>query len=214
MSWFLSGYKSPFCPLSCAHHWPRHQDKIIDDDAFVELAQCCARACLVLRTVTEGGGVGGLSEPAREAIETLEKYDNSTQLSPWSSITNITRTIHRIQIMVAEHVPGDRSFPEHHPGSTEMSPVLWKARLQEILEIIDVRDCNFGLPQFLTYLSGVWRQRVPPRLAKITSAHSPANTPPSPIVVRCLSLRTPLLLTVPSTQATSVFSIGESLATF
>jgi hypothetical protein len=47
---------------------------MIEDDAFVELAQCCARACLVLKTVTKGVDMGNLSEPTQRAIGSLEKY--------------------------------------------------------------------------------------------------------------------------------------------
>ena len=45
-----------------------------DDDAFVELAKYCVRACHVLKTVTEGRGMDGLSGPAKKAVESLEKY--------------------------------------------------------------------------------------------------------------------------------------------
>jgi hypothetical protein len=110
---------------------------MIEDDALVELAQCCARACLVLRNVTKGRGVGGLSEPAKKAIGSLEKYVNYAQL-PLSSLTNTTRIVHHIQSEVAEHAPGANFFPGHLPGSTEVSSALWKAELQKALEDIDV----------------------------------------------------------------------------
>ena len=47
---------------------------MVDDDAFVELAKYCVRACHVLRTATEGRGIDGLSGPAKNAVESLEKY--------------------------------------------------------------------------------------------------------------------------------------------
>ena len=68
---------------------------MIDDNALVELAQCCARACLVLKAVMKGEDASNLSNPVQKAIESLEKYVNSTQL-PLSSLTNYTRTVHYI----------------------------------------------------------------------------------------------------------------------
>jgi hypothetical protein len=47
---------------------------MIHDDELVEVAQCCARACLVLKTVTEGVDMGDLSEITQRAMESLEKY--------------------------------------------------------------------------------------------------------------------------------------------
>lgn len=44
-----------------------------DDDALVGLVQCCARACLVLKAVTEGGDLGNLTEPVQKAIKSFEK---------------------------------------------------------------------------------------------------------------------------------------------
>jgi len=47
---------------------------MVDDDAFVELAKYCVRACHVLKTATEGRNVDSLNRPAKKAIEDLEGY--------------------------------------------------------------------------------------------------------------------------------------------
>lgn len=161
-----------FCSLSCTHRRPHPQDEMIEHDAFVKLAQCCARACLVLKAATEGGGAGDLSEPVQKAIESLERYVNFTHPLLPSSITNNARTLHRIKSQVTEYVSGANFDPEHRPGSTEASPVLWKTEFQKILESIEVCGHPFGLQWFLNYLSGVCRQRVLLCLAKMNSAHS------------------------------------------
>jgi len=46
------------------------------EDPFVELAKPCARACRVLKTVTEGSGVDDLSGPSRKQIEDLGRCVN------------------------------------------------------------------------------------------------------------------------------------------
>lgn len=129
---------------------------MVDDDALVELVQCCARACLVLKTVTEGEDADSLSEPVQKAIESLEKYVDSAR-SPLSSITNNARTIHYIQSKVDEHVPSANPLRERGSGSTAVSPVLWKAELQKTSEVINVCDYRFGLLLLLNCLSGSWR---------------------------------------------------------
>ena len=47
---------------------------MIDDDAYVELANCCTRMCHVLKTATEGRGVDTLSDPRKQRIEDLGRY--------------------------------------------------------------------------------------------------------------------------------------------
>ena len=135
---------------------PHLQNEMVDDDALVELVQCCARACLVLKTVTEGEDVDKLSEPVQKAIESLEKYVDSAQ-SPLSSVTNNARTIHYIQSKVDKHVPSANLLLERGSGSTAVSPFLWKAELQKTLEVLNVCDYRFGLLWLLNYLSGAWR---------------------------------------------------------
>ena len=129
---------------------------MVDDDALVELVQCCAGACLVLKTVTKGEDVDKLSEPVQKAIESLEKYVDSAQ-SPLSSVTNNARTIHYIQSKVDKHVPSANLLLERGSGSTAVSPFLWKAELQKTLEVLNVCDYRFGLLWLLNYLSGAWR---------------------------------------------------------
>ena len=52
-----------------------------DDDTFVELAQYCARACHVLKTVTERSSLDASSELVEKAIENLERFVSPAQLS-------------------------------------------------------------------------------------------------------------------------------------
>jgi hypothetical protein len=134
---------------------------MIEDDALVDLAQCCARACLVSRNVTKGRGAGGLSEPAQKAIESLKKYADSAQLL-LSNLKNTTRIVLNIESEVAEHAPSAKFLPGYFPGFTEVFPTLWKVDLQKAPEDIDVCGNYFGLLRFLNYFSDVWRQRLPP----------------------------------------------------
>ena len=136
---------------------------MIDDDPFVELAQCCTRACFVLKAAMEGEDISDLSQPVQKAIEILEKYVDSTQ-PLLSSITIYARTVRYIQSKVDEHVQGT-NFPLERPSeSIEVSPVLWKAELQKALEVIEVCDYHFKLLWFLNYLSYVWRMSsLPPK---------------------------------------------------
>jgi hypothetical protein len=46
---------------------------MIDDDAFVELAKCCARTCHVLKAATEGRSMDNLSGPSKKRIEGFER---------------------------------------------------------------------------------------------------------------------------------------------
>ena len=171
-----SRYAATLVSLSCAHRRPHVQNEMVDDDALVELAQCCARACLVLKTVTVGEDGDDLREPVQKAIRRLEKYVDPAQ-SPLSSITNNTRTVHYIQFKVDEHVQGANLLPERCSGPAGVSPALWKAELQKTLAVIDVCDHHPGLLWFLTYLSGVWRRRMASCLAHMNSAHSRPSTP-------------------------------------
>lgn len=115
-----------------------------DDDALIELAQCCARACLVLKAAMEGEDVSNLSDPVQKAIESLEKYVNSTQL-PLSSITKYIRTVHYIQSKVDQHVQGADFHLERPSEPTGVSPVLRKRELQKALEVVEVCDYHFRL---------------------------------------------------------------------
>lgn len=46
--------------------------------------------------------------------------------------------------MIGEHAQGANFPSECRPGSTEGTPVMWKAGLQETLEVIIVCDHYFG----------------------------------------------------------------------
>ena len=146
----------------------------MDDDALVELTQCCARSCLVLKAAMEGEDVSDLSQPIQRAIEILEKYVDFT----WpllSSITIYARTVRYIQSKVDEHVQGANSPLEHPSESTGMSPVLWNRELRKALEVIEVCDYYFRLLWFLNYLSHI--RRMSSLLPKTNRPHSRPTTP-------------------------------------
>ena len=52
---------------------------MVKEDSFVELANVCARACLVLKTMTEGRDAENLSGPSMKGIEELGRCVNPTQ---------------------------------------------------------------------------------------------------------------------------------------
>jgi len=54
---------------------------MINDDAFVELANYCARACRALGNVTQGRAIDSLSGPSKRAIEDLRRYANPAHSS-------------------------------------------------------------------------------------------------------------------------------------
>ena len=60
------------------------QDRMVDDDEFVELAKHCARACHVLSAATGRKGVDGLDGPAGKAFKSLERYAISVSPLCWS----------------------------------------------------------------------------------------------------------------------------------
>ena len=117
---------------------------MVDDDAFVELAKYCVRVCHVLRTATEGRGMDGLSGPAKNAVEGLEKYVVPAQPSLWI-ITCDIRTVHSIEtnMKICKRAPGANYLQERHPGSTGAFPILWKMEIQRILGIFDVCGYHF-----------------------------------------------------------------------
>jgi len=132
----------------------RHnQDEMIDDDAFVELAKCCVRACHVLKTTTEGRGMDSLSGPVKKATESLEKYVIPARLS-LSIITSEIRTIRYIEsnLKASDSALGVNHLRECHPGSNGACLILWKMEIQKILGIFDVCGCHFGVRQFLNCL--------------------------------------------------------------
>jgi hypothetical protein len=44
---------------------------MIQEDSFVELAKTCVGTCHVLRTMSDGGDIDGLSGPSRSQVEDL-----------------------------------------------------------------------------------------------------------------------------------------------
>ena len=55
---------------------------MINDDALVELARHCARACNVLGDVIQGRDVNGLSSTSKKALEDLGRYANPANPHP------------------------------------------------------------------------------------------------------------------------------------
>ena len=54
---------------------------VIDDNAFVELAQYCARVCHVLKSATEGRNLDAWSEFVEKATGSLERFVGSVHPS-------------------------------------------------------------------------------------------------------------------------------------
>ena len=53
---------------------------MIEEDPFVELAKTCVRTCHVLKTVTDGRDIDGLSGPSRWQIEDLGRCVDPVRL--------------------------------------------------------------------------------------------------------------------------------------
>ena len=118
---------------------------MINDDALVELAKYCARACHVLKDVTQGRDVDSLSGPSRKAIEDLERYVDLLHHS-LSTITNDIRTMRNIESVASERRNRVHDLPECHPGSTDDYLIRQRMGLREILRILDVRGREFTNP--------------------------------------------------------------------
>ena len=112
---------------------------------LVELAKYCARVCHVLKDVTQGRDVNGLSGLSRKAIEDLRRYVNPAHRS-LSTMTNGIRTIHNIESVISERWDGVHDLQECHSGSTDEYLITQRTGLQEILRILDVRDCKLTIP--------------------------------------------------------------------
>ena len=57
-----------------------HQDEAVDDDQFLELAECCARTCHILKTVTEVDA-DNPNQTIAATVKSIEKYVRPTQTS-------------------------------------------------------------------------------------------------------------------------------------
>ena len=118
---------------------------MIDDDAYVELAKCCARACHVLKTATEGRSVDSLSDFSKKLAEDLGRcVDLANSFIP--IITSDTRTIRHIESVVSERANCACDLREHHPGSTYECLVAWQAEMRGILGFFNVRGCHLTVP--------------------------------------------------------------------
>lgn len=95
------------------------RDGMIEDQAFVQLAQRCLRMCHVLETMTKESDFSGLSEPLGKALGDLE------------------RTIYRVESKILDCVPGAYNSQERRSGAGEVAPALWEVGLQKALELIN-----------------------------------------------------------------------------
>ena len=118
---------------------------MIDDDAYVELATRCTRACHVLKTATEGRSVDSLSDPSKKQTEDLGRCVDPVD-SFLLIITSDTRTIRHIESVVCERASCARDLPEHYPGPTQECLAAWQTEMQEILKFFDVRGCHLTVP--------------------------------------------------------------------
>ena len=110
---------------------------MIEDQAFVELARRCSKMCHVLETTAKEEDFSGLSELLEKALESLEKYVSLGQ-SFLLVMTSNARALCHIESKIPDRVPGAYYPLEHCCGTIEVSPTLWVAELQSVLEIIGV----------------------------------------------------------------------------
>ena len=94
--------------LSTPPYLQYDQDEMINDDALVELAKSCARACNVLKNVTQGRDMNGLSSPSKKAVEDLGRYAN-----PTNSFISMANDNERHQNLMQHRVHGHRTAGRH-----------------------------------------------------------------------------------------------------
>jgi hypothetical protein len=114
---------------------------MVDDDAYVELAKCCANACHVLKTATEGRSVDSLGGPSRKRIQGLGRCVDPANPS-LLKITHGISTVRHLEFMVSARANCARNLREHHPGPTKKCLFAWR----EIVRFFDVRGCQFTIP--------------------------------------------------------------------
>jgi hypothetical protein len=118
---------------------------MIDDDAYVELAKCCARACHVLMTATEGRSADNLSGPSKKRIEGLGRCVDPASSSLLTIMSGIS-TVRHLESIVRARANYPRNLREDHRGPTKECLIAW----QEILGFFDVRGCQpamFTVPE-------------------------------------------------------------------
>ena len=120
---------------------------MIDDNAYVELAKCCVRACYVLKVATEGRGVDSLCGPSKQQIEDLGRCVYPAKPSP-PTITRGISTVRHIESVASAHANCARDLWEQHPAPTKECLVAWQARIWEILRFLDVRSCQLTIHSF------------------------------------------------------------------
>jgi hypothetical protein len=113
---------------------------MVDDDAYVELAKCCARACHVLKTATGGNSADSLSGPSRKRIEGLGRCVDPVNPS-LLTITSGIRTVRHLESIVTAHANCARNLRKDHPGPTKECLFGWR----EILRFFDVRGCQLTM---------------------------------------------------------------------
>ena len=118
---------------------------MIDDEAYVELAEWCTRVCHVLKTATDGRSVDSLSDPSKKQAEDLGRCVDLVN-SFLQIITSDTRTIRHIESVVCERTSCAPDLREHYPGPTQECLVTWQTEMQEILRCFDVRSCCLTVP--------------------------------------------------------------------
>ena len=118
---------------------------MIKEGSFVELAEACARACLVLKNATERTDMGNSSGPSEKQIRDLGRCVDIVQRFP-PTITTIIRILRHIEFVIGERANCRRDLQEHHPGSTEEHLIAWRMEMWEILRVFDVRDFQLAIP--------------------------------------------------------------------
>ena len=120
---------------------------MINDDALVELAKCCARTCHVLKDVTQGKDTNILSGSSRKAIEDLGRYVDPAHRSLSMMMSDI-RTMRNIKSVVSERRNDIHDPQERHSGSANEFLVTQRKELRGILRILNVCDRQFSVHNF------------------------------------------------------------------
>jgi hypothetical protein len=197
---------------------------MIDDDAYVELAKCCTRACHVLKAANEGRSADSLSGPSKKRIEDLGRCVDPANSSP-PTITSGISIVRHLEVIVRACANCARNLREHHPGPTKESLIA----LREILGFSDVRGFQpitptvIELPQGYLELDNALAASENEQCAQgPTKAKSSMSTPngynlpppvgPSLVLVLCL-----IGGGIPEDERTSlievIFSSGKTIDT-
>ena len=148
---------------------------MIGDDAYVELAKCCAKTCHVLKTATEGRSVDSVGGPSRKRIESLGRCVDPASPS-LLMITDGISTVHHLESMVSARANCARNLREHHPGPTKECLIAWR----EILGYFDVRGCQLTAPTVSNSPQGYLElDNAPTASENEQRAQRPTKTKPS-----------------------------------